>query len=280
MKTLPFIWLILFLPVSLPADTLTTKDGKTYSSVQVISNLCDLYSVTFTHKTGTAKLLYAEMTDRDKVRYGYSPEAIAKLEADKDKQARLDQQEILRKYHEQEAAAKQREEELRLELEKKGREEAEQAKADRKKYVRLIENVPYDCGPMLRAMQKARAILKNDTLDYPTLEKKEKDITALMKPFIFHILNGNVIQILPNGMLVNCEYGPFSGYDSIVFVVDAAERETAVDGDRVTILGMQSGRYQYTATTGANRTVIKFVAIRKPDREIPEGDIKPLPEMW
>jgi hypothetical protein len=76
MKTLAFAVAVMFAACLSLADTLTTLDGKTYTDVELITNRCDMISITFSHSKGITKINYEDMVERDKAKYGYNSEKV------------------------------------------------------------------------------------------------------------------------------------------------------------------------------------------------------------
>ncbi len=69
-------------------------------------------------------------------------------------------------------------------------------------------------------------------------------------PFI----DGKVLQVLPNGLLIHCDR-----IDEDVYLVGYPDSGSVVEGNRVWCYARQEGRFQYRTVLGATRTIRKHV---------------------
>ena len=63
-----------------------TNFGRVYFDIALITNRCDAGGITFSHKSGIARLDFLELGEADQARYGFDP---ARYEAFKAEEARL-----------------------------------------------------------------------------------------------------------------------------------------------------------------------------------------------
>ncbi len=78
-------------------------------------------------------------------------------------------------------------------------------------------------------------------------------------------INGTVLQVLPDGVMVKCDEVRAVGYkkaEGTVFVQNAPGLAQLVDGSKVRFTAAAAGTYQYTSILGATQTVAKFDARR------------------
>jgi hypothetical protein len=75
-------------------------------------------------------------------------------------------------------------------------------------------------------------------------------------PKTWNVIYGHVIQILPNGFLVGTEkLKNWAREEHTIFLKNPPQHKTAIDGSIVIEFAIRAGRYQYTDTGGAVRTI-------------------------
>jgi hypothetical protein len=87
-------------------------------------------------------------------------------------------------------------------------------------------------------------------------------------------VRAKVIQVLPGGLL--CQVPSGDDYLSIYIKTDSS---TAVDGDTVYFFLMPDGRFQYTSTDGAQRTVSQWIPSTPPPYLPPTEQAPPAESM-
>lgn len=80
--------LLLLAGTTLRAENFT-NNGKVYYDAAIVTSRCNAASITFTHKAGIAKLDFLELSEANRVRFGYDS---ARYQAFKDEELRLQQQ--------------------------------------------------------------------------------------------------------------------------------------------------------------------------------------------
>lgn len=93
-------------------------------------------------------------------------------------------------------------------------------------------------------------------------------------------VDGEVLQVMSDGLLVKCvedDEKTLTGYKDLVFVEDYPLQKTLVDGNSIRSWGIPSGRYQYTNTMGAQKTIPKFTAGNKLTHPVPPEQVQSLP---
>ena len=115
----PILSILLFALPVLAADI--AVNGMVYSNVSVISNRCDLYSIVVMHKGGITRVEYKDMSEADKLRYGYNEDLQKKAEQKKavEVQSRAEQAKHKAEVENKESQAKQEVEKKIEETEKK-----------------------------------------------------------------------------------------------------------------------------------------------------------------
>ena len=283
----PLLSILLFALPVLAADI--TVDGVTYSNVSVISNRCDLYGIVIMHKAGITRVEYKDMSEADKLRYGYNEGLQKKAEQKKavlnrgegrgrrgspapdlspeDVQARAEQAKQKAEVESKEAQAKQEAERKTEEIE-------------RKKWIRIVDGIAYDFGEIITEFHRVvKAGTKDITHDPNISQAFESQLAqedAFVKRYGAYIVEGKVIQVLDDGLLVDCADSLMSGYNDLIMVKDYKKESVVVDGDSVVTAGMPVGRYQYVAVTGAKKTIVLFASAQKPDKDIPLSEAKRL----
>jgi hypothetical protein len=66
------------------SESITTMDGKTYENVQLVTNRCDVYGIYIKHRAGATKVLFTELPEDLKIRFGYDPVKISTAEKEKE----------------------------------------------------------------------------------------------------------------------------------------------------------------------------------------------------
>jgi TPR repeat protein len=83
-------------------------------------------------------------------------------------------------------------------------------------------------------------------------------------------IEGKVLQVVKDGILVDVTppyYGVGQVPDTkIVFVANHPSQKTLADGQRVSVQASSAGRYQYTAVSGATKTVERYDATTPPEQ--------------
>jgi len=94
-----------------------------------------------------------------------------------------------------------------------------------------------------------------------------------------YFIDGKVVQVLDDGLLIDCKYTTTCSFLGLVFVKDYPEQGNVVDGNWISPMGMMDGRYQYVSVDGAKHTVALFRCARKPSKPIAVSEVHRLPKM-
>lgn len=229
-----------------------TVDGVTYSNVTFGS--VSPSSVSIRHSTGIARLPLAKLPPELQQRFGYDPQKAADWQ--------------------------------------KAKQKAEQQKAiqARLQYARRINGVVYDFSPVLAALDEGARIEKQEPtrtggyvfphsrahgeftqadLDgiardnaawnkvYSEWQKRLEVARGRVRQYNQYLLAGKAIQVVDGGLLVESrDFGGVGESRGLVFVKNYPNQKAVFDGSEVSyVLVMLAGRYQYTSTSGAGRTI-------------------------
>jgi hypothetical protein len=252
------------------ADDLTTLSGETYQHVQLISNRCDAESITFTHKSGIARVNYVDMSDADKATYGYDEEKCENFQNEETR--RQEQAEQTRRQCMAAEAAKQAASPAAIR-----RLTADEARR-RLSEIRIVNGVAYDFAPVLKAQARYAEHLEEFKEGNATREDMEKEAREYNSKYAAYVVCGKIMRVLPDGLLVfsSDEIGVMvDGRSEVVFVKDYRGESIVAVGHLVKSYGIREGEYRYAAANGATKTAPAFRCGRKPNT-LPD-EIRPLP---
>jgi hypothetical protein len=103
-----------------------------------------------------------------------------------------------------------------------------------------------------KSEQQRRDLLKHQAKK-EELEKRANEPRG--RPEYKH---GNVFQVLDDGLLLEDRY-----HSNFYLLVGYSDQKKAVEGDEITCWAARSGEYVYIDTSGARRTVGRYIWVRK-----------------
>ena len=277
------------------ARDLTTTTGEVFHDVTVKTN--DASTVTIFHARGVARVAYDDIPEADRALYGYDAQAAQEQVARERKEQERHAQELRDKEEAHARAAlleaKQRQDGEKNRAEEEANKRAENEairKAELHSNIRTVAGTPYDFTSVLTLWEKADVAMKRLTahVEQPLQRRLlgAKEGTGLVNELIpateafskyrTYRVSGKILQVLPDGLIVNRSESTWSTAYETVFVRDYLEKNAVMDGDRIESFGMPTGKYQYTAVSGAMRTIREFTCARKPLRTYTPAEVKKL----